>query len=127
MSEKLAHRQFVDYITTSKKLSEHQSGNRKLHSTETALLHVTDDFLMSIDKSEVSALVLLDMSKAFDRIRHDSLLRKQQQIGITSSSLEWFHSYLTGRSQRVRIMDTVSCLWECRSYCVNCLQCQSPF
>ena len=56
---------------------------------------------MSIDKSEVSALVLLDMSKAFDSIRHDSLLRKQQQIGITSSSLEWFRSYLTGRSQRV--------------------------
>ena len=65
VSEKLAHHQFVDYITTNKKLSEHQSGNRKLHSTETA--HVTDDFLMSIDKSEVSALVLLDMSKAFDR------------------------------------------------------------
>ena len=108
MSEKLAHRQFVDYITTSKKLSEHQSGNRKLNSTETALLHVTDDFLMSIDKSEVSTLVLLDMSKAFDSIRHDILLRKQQQIGITSSSLEWFHSYLTGRSQRVQIMDTVS-------------------
>ena len=108
VSEKLAHRQFVDYINTNKQLSEHQSGNRKLHSIETALLHVTDDFLMSIDKSEVSALVLLDMSKAFDSIRHDSLLRKQQQIGITSSSLEWFHSYLTGRSQRVRIMDTVS-------------------
>ena len=81
MSEKLAHRQFVDYITTNKKLSEHQSGNCKLHSIETALLHATDDFPMSIDKSEVSALVLLDMSKAFDSIRHDSLLRKQQQIG----------------------------------------------
>ena len=75
VSEKLAHCQFVDYITTSKRLSEHQSGNRKCHSTETALLHVTVDLLMSIAyKSEVSALVLLDMSKAFDSIRHDILL-----------------------------------------------------
>lgn len=108
VSEKLAHRQFVDYITTNKKLSEHQSGNRKFHSTETALLHVTDDFLMSIDKSEVSAVVLLDMHKAFDSVRHDILLQKLQQIGITSSSLEWFHSYLSGRSQSVRIVDAVS-------------------
>ena len=38
---------------------------------------------MSIDKSKVSSLVLLDMSKAFNRIRHDILLQKLQQIGIT--------------------------------------------
>ena len=73
----------MDYITTNKKLSEHQSSNLKLNSTKTALLYVTDDFLMSIDKSKVSALVLLDMSKAFNSIRHDILLQKLQQIGIT--------------------------------------------
>ena len=73
----------MDYIATNKKLSEHQSGNLKLNSTKTALLHVTDDFLISIDKSKVSSLVLLDMSKAFNRIRHDILLQKLQQIGIT--------------------------------------------
>ena len=48
-------------LTTNMKLSKHQSGNRKRHSTETALLHVTDDFLLAIDKSEVSVVVLLDM------------------------------------------------------------------
>ena len=108
VSERLAQRQFVDYITTNKKLSENQSGNRKCHSTETALLHVTDDFLMAIDKSEVSVVVLLDMSKAFDSIRHDLLLQKLQSIGVASSSLEWFHNYLSGRSQRVRIGDAIS-------------------
>lgn len=86
MPERLAHRQFLDYITTNKKLSKNQSGNRKSHSTETALLHVTDDFLMAIDKSEVSVVVLLDMSKAFDSIRHDILLQKLQSIGVASSS-----------------------------------------
>ena len=48
-------------LTTNMKLSKHQSGNRKRHSTETALLHVTDDFLLAIDKSEVSVVVLLDI------------------------------------------------------------------
>ena len=108
VSERLAQRQFVDYITTNKKLSENQSGNRKCHSTETALLHVTDDFFMATDKSEVSVVVLLDMSKTFDSIRHDLLLQKLQSIGVASSSLEWFHNYLSGRSQRVRIGDAIS-------------------
>ena len=105
VSERLAQRQFVDYITTNKKLSENQNGNRKCHSTETALLHVTDDFLMAIDKSEVFVVVLLNMSKAFASIWHDLLL---QSIGVASSSLEWFHNYLSGRSQRVRIGDAIS-------------------
>ena len=108
MSEKLVHCHFVDYITTSKKLCEHQSGNGKCHSTETVLLHVMDDFLLSINKSEVSALVVLDMSKEFDSIGHDILLQKLQQIGVSSSSLEWFQTHLSGRNQRVRIMDAVS-------------------
>ena len=47
---------------------------------------------MAIDKSEVSVVVLLDMSKAFDSIRHDLLLQKLQSIGVASSSLEWFHN-----------------------------------
>ena len=108
VSERLAQRQFVDYITTNKKLSENQSGNRKCHSTETALLHVIDDFLMAIDKSKVSVVELRDMSKAFDSIKHDLLLQKLQSISVTSSNLEWFHNYLSGRSQRVRIGDAIS-------------------
>ena len=67
------------------KLSENQSCNGKCHSTETALLHVTDDFLMAIDKSEVSDVVLLDMSKAFNSIRHDLLLQKLQVTLATKS------------------------------------------
>ena len=46
------------------------------HSTETALLCVTDDLLQAVDDKKISALVLLDVSKAFDSIRHDILLQK---------------------------------------------------
>ena len=63
---------------------------------------------MVIDKSEVFVVVLLDMSKAFASIWHDLLLQKLQSIGVASSSLEWFHNYLSGRSQRVRIGDAIS-------------------
>ena len=108
MSERLAHRQFVDLLSANKKLAKTQSGNRKLHSTETALLCVTDDLLRAMDDKKVSVVVLLDMSKAFDSIRHDILLQKLHGLGVSSPSLDWFHSYLTDRYQRVRIHDSVS-------------------
>ena len=98
----------MDYLIKKKKLAKSQSGNRKLHSTETALLCVTDDLLLAMDNKKVSVVVLLDMSKAFDSISHTVLLQKLQALGVSSPSLDWFHSYLTGRCQRVRIHDTVS-------------------
>ena len=48
VSERLAHRQLVDYLTKKKKLAKSQSGNRTLHSTETALLCVTDNLLLAM-------------------------------------------------------------------------------
>ena len=78
----------------NKKLAKTQSGNRKLYSTETALLCVTDDLLQVIDDKKIPALVLLDMSKAFDSIRHDIIFQKLQALGVFFSCRDWFHSYL---------------------------------
>ena len=61
-----------------------------------------------MDDKLVSIVVLLDMSKAFDSIRHDILLQKLQSLGISSSCLGWFNSYLSDRNQRVRIHDALS-------------------
>lgn len=97
VSERLAPRQFVDFLSANKKLAKTQSGNRKLHSTETALLCVTDDLLRAMDDKKVYVIVLLDMSKAFDSIRHDIFLQKLHELGISSPSLDWFHSHLTNR------------------------------
>ena len=66
--ERLAHRQFVDFLNRSGKISKFQSGNREFHSTETAVLQFTDDILKNMDGKKVSLIVLLDMSKAFDSI-----------------------------------------------------------
>ena len=110
VSEQLAHGQIFDYLTANKILAKTQSGNRKLFSTETALLCVTDDLLQAIDDKKISALVLLDMSKAFDSIRHDILLQKVRALGVSFSCRDWFRDwfYLVGRRQRVRIQDAIS-------------------
>ena len=53
-------------------------------------------------------MVLLDLSKAFDRLKHATLLVKLQSLGLSHSTLEWFRSYLSERSQYVRIGSEVS-------------------
>ena len=57
-------------------LSEHQSAYLKVHSSKTALLHVQNDILVSLDSGYSTALFLLDLSPAFDTINHNILLHR---------------------------------------------------
>ena len=107
--EGLAHKQFLEFLTTKNKLSLYQkSGNRKMNSTETALINVSENLLKAIDEKSASLLVLLDMSKAFDSLNHNLLLEKLRKLGLKDSAVSWFSSYLSSRYQRVRYEDSVS-------------------
>ena len=97
------HKQFVNDLNCNSKIAKQQSGNRQFHSTETALLHFTDEILKNMDEKKVSLVVLLDMSKAFDSIKHELLLSKLRKIGVSTSAHKWFKSYLIDRGQVVKI------------------------
>ena len=86
-----------------------QSAYRKNHSTETALLKVTNDILMKMNSQHAVLLVLLDLSAAFDTVNHSLLLRRlQTSFGISGAPLDWFTSYLMARRQRVSIPGALS-------------------
>jgi hypothetical protein len=73
------------------------------HSTETALLRVHHDIVSALDENSCVALVMLDLSAAFDVIDHDILIgRMEHSYGISGSALAWFRSYLSGRTQQVK-------------------------
>jgi hypothetical protein len=85
-------------------ISPFQSTYRKFHSTETALLRIQNDLLLAVDKRKLSALVLLDLSAAFDTIDPQMLLtRLSTTFGLTGLALRLLTSYLTDRSQSVSI------------------------
>src|SRR3989442_15222189 len=76
----------------------------KFHSAETALLRIYNDLLVSISQHKLSALVLLDLSAAFDTIDHNILLsRLTSNFGISGSALSLISSYLSNPSQSVSI------------------------
>ena len=109
IAEKAASIQVVSHLNTHHLFPRTQSAYRKHHSTETALLKVTNDILLSMNRKHVTLLVILDLSSAFDTVDHTILLsRLGTQFGICESSLSWFKSYLSGRSQFVSINGTKS-------------------
>ena len=104
LTERAASIQIVDHLTLHHLFPVMQSAYRNHHSTETALLKVMNDILLSMNRQHVSLLVLLDLSSAFDTVDHTILLnRLQSHFGICDSSLSWFESYLSGRTQFVSI------------------------
>ena len=81
---------------------ELRSAYKKHPSTESALLKVKNDILLNMDAQKVTLVALLDLSAAFDTVRHDILLdRLRSRLRVTDQALNWFTSYLSDRTQRV--------------------------
>ena len=85
-------------------LNQFQSAYRPGHSTETALLKIVNDLLLSLDDGKISLLASLDLSAAFDTIDHNILLhRLKHDFGLSGTVLDWFSSNLSGRIQSVSV------------------------
>ncbi len=97
------HSNFSEYLEEHNLLTIAQSGFRRLHSTVTSLLHVTDRWLMNIDKGFVTGVVFIDLQKAFDTVDVNVLLAKLPSFDITGMEHKWFTSYLSRRSQFVSV------------------------
>lgn len=104
--EKVVATQLDQYITRNNLGESLQSGIKKHHSTETALVKVQNDILQPTDNQNSVILVLLDLSAAFDTVDHEILIRKlSSRYGITGKGHEWFKLYFDERSFTVHILD----------------------
>ena len=103
--EKLILNQVFAYMDQHSILAGCQYAFRKIQSTETALLEVTDQIWTGMDKQQVTADVLVDQPKAFDKVDRKILLDKMTKCGIYC---DWFRSYLTAKFRAVQQDDTLS-------------------
>ena len=83
-------------------MSEYQSTYRKFHSSENALLRVQNDILVPIDSGHFTALLLLNLSAAFNTIDHNILLHHFKHcFGISCSALSSLSPFLANSFQTV--------------------------
>ncbi len=106
--EKVIYDQLYQYLDKHKYLASHQSGFRSLHSVVTCLLKGTSDWYIDIDSGKYTAMIFIDLKKAFDTVDHQILLDKMQFYGITGLAHKWFSSYLDNRKQYCRVNGTTS-------------------
>ena len=106
--ERVVYNQLYNHLQLNKLLYESQYGFRKSHSTELAALELIDSIYRNLDQGKTPIAIFLDLSKAFDTIDHKILINKLHHCGCRNTSLNWFKSYLTERSQYVIINDTMS-------------------
>ena len=107
--ERVVPKQLVDHIHRHDLDNSYQSAYKAGHSTETALLSIKNDIHLSLSQGEATALVLLDLSAAFDTIDHSTLLCcLLDWFGVGGSALKWFSSYVTECYQSVKIGSTLS-------------------
>ena len=100
--------QVISYFESNHLLHPAHHGFRSKHNTSTAMLQMFDTWLEALENDEKSAVIMIDLSAAFDVVDHTILTDKLELYGIEADALAWFSSYLSGRSQRVFIEGALS-------------------
>ena len=107
--EKITLNQFTQHCEDYHLLPDYQSAYRKFHSCETSLIKLVNDLLWAMEKQEVIAMTILDLSAAFDMVDHDLLLEVlNKRFGVKGRALKWYEHYLKPRKFKVSINNTHS-------------------
>lgn len=106
LSKQLEHilaSHIMKHLNSHNLLYDKQHGFRSKLSCETQLIEFTDEILKSLQDRKQCDTIVLDFSKAFDKVSHDHLLFKLERLGIDSTTCTWIQSFLLNRTQRVVI------------------------
>ncbi|MCG8048091.1 MAG: hypothetical protein JAY66_20795 [Candidatus Thiodiazotropha taylori] len=91
----------VSHMDKHNLLYDLQHGFRSKRSCETQLVTLLEDLMRNSTAGSQTDLVLLDFSKAFDKVSHQKLLLKLHKYGIRGPILTWIQAFLSNRTQTV--------------------------
>lgn len=106
--ERHTHDSFMSYLNHYNLLTNTQSGFRKGHSCETALVNIVDKWLKALNDGYVVGAVMVDFKKAFDLVDHNILLQKLRVYKCSEKTIQWFKSYMIDRKQCVSLNGVLS-------------------
>ena len=100
----------MSHLENNNILTNNQYGFREGRSTTAAVLSLTDFVLESFDNKKHAVGVFLDLTKAFETVKHDILLDKLALMGVNGRAYQWFLSYLSDRKQYINYLNQNSSL-----------------
>ena len=106
--ERAVFLQIIDYMENNDLLHPSHHGFRRHHSTATALLEMYNVWLEAFDQDKLTAVVMVDLSAAFDVVDPGILVEKLRIYGFQDNAVDWIQSYLTNRNQRVYVDGALS-------------------
>ena len=89
-------------------LSPYQHGFRSGHSCETQLINFTQELYSNLEHGYQTDVIIMDFSKAFDKVDHLRLIYKLQSLGVSPQVTNWVKSFLSNRSQKVAVEGQLS-------------------
>ena len=99
--EHIIHSSIMDHFDSFNVLTDCQHGFRKSRSCESQLVTTIKDFTDCFENNEQIDAILLDFSKAFDKVHHENLLLKLDHYGIRDNLKDWIRDFLNNRTQKV--------------------------
>ena len=103
--ERIMYNRVYNHLDSKGLLYEKQFGFQRNNSTEHVILQLTRDITDSFEKGEYTLGVFTDLSKAFDTVDNQILIKKLQYYGIDGTAFEWFKSCLSNRKQYISSQD----------------------
>ena len=109
LTERAVAEQLDDHMTLNNLHENSQFAYKTHHNTETMMLGLTDEVLRGFDNNQATVIIFLDLSAAVDTLDVGKLLEIMKgEIGVDGVALQWFRSFLEGRTQRVKIENEYS-------------------
>ena len=106
--ERLISKRLQSFFDKFELFTKKQFGFLKKHCTEHAILDLKECIIKNLEKKEVTAVLFLDLQKAFDTVNHDILLQKLHHYGVRGNAHKLLSSYLSGRKQFTKVRNAAS-------------------